>query len=258
MVTTAWVLGSIQDMPARLFDIDAVEKTVAAGDYYLRDGTSGISLLSTLETQIKSEVASASVFLTRAGKVRITATPTFTIDWTSTDLRDALGFTGNLSGATNYTAPNLSPYFWSPGVTESPQQAPLGSTGAYVTDAVVAESASSVTVTEHNNWRENAFRFTYIDASRYHTTDEDNGEFFTFWKNVISKGFRWKLYRLIDEDTASTTEVSYNAALGPYVMMGGRRGRLKNPFARVRGLEWVDKANTLDLKCRTVSELSNS
>lgn len=48
------------------------------------------------------------------GKVTFTCTAVFTVTWTSTALRDALGFTGNLSGATSYTSTNGLLGMWLP------------------------------------------------------------------------------------------------------------------------------------------------
>jgi hypothetical protein len=49
------------------------------------------------------------------GKVTISCTgATCSATWNSTDLRDALGFTGNLSGSTSYTSTNQAEGLWLP------------------------------------------------------------------------------------------------------------------------------------------------
>jgi hypothetical protein len=91
--------------------------TVAAGTYYPTD------LLSTFQTQLNAASGADGVFTVSGsfgesgtGLVTIAHTvETFTITWSSTDLRDALGFTGTLTpAALTFTGTRNAQGVWLP------------------------------------------------------------------------------------------------------------------------------------------------
>lgn len=96
--------------------------TIPAGEYYLTtpgDGTR--SLLDEVEFQLNAEgdgtytvTVADSESVSGTGQVTITATvdPT-TVTWTNTDIRDLLGFTGNITITSNTeTGPNHARSLW--------------------------------------------------------------------------------------------------------------------------------------------------
>ena len=77
--------------------------------------------------QVDRENVGAIAGLQRNGLVYLEAAGVFTIGWgVSTVMRDLLGFTGSLAGATRYEAPNKSPLLWMPGKPETPMMQRLG------------------------------------------------------------------------------------------------------------------------------------
>ena len=74
-----------------------------------------VMLLSEIETKIKVVDANFSITLGTDFKiVWATTSGSYTTAWTSTALRDILGFTGTLSGAASYTATHTPSYLWFP------------------------------------------------------------------------------------------------------------------------------------------------
>ncbi len=239
MALTAWFIGSVPQLASQGFDIDGVGKVISQDDYYLRDFTAALSLIDEFETQGQTTVASLSVFITKAGFVRMTASGNFTIDWTSAELQRLLGFTqGNLSGDDNYTADSYSPLFWSPGWPETPDDSvPVGDVGSPVSDTVVTMAADGTTVFTTNVSREhNEMSFASVPKDRTHTSARLPGEYIDFWLEVLLKGFQFKVSIQIDEDRTSIAAASFGLGLGPYklrarskpIKPGHRRERKDN------------------------------
>jgi hypothetical protein len=94
--------------------------TAATSGYYFLTGTT--SLLTTIKTALDASALNGTFTLTvddtsdstATGKVTISSTETFSLTWSSTALRDILGFSGNLSAASSYTATYHSKYIYLP------------------------------------------------------------------------------------------------------------------------------------------------
>ncbi len=72
-------------------------------------------LLLEMEQQMESYGDSYTFALSdTTGKVTVSNTNAFSITWTSTDLRDVLGFTGNLSSATSHESDDQCRALWLP------------------------------------------------------------------------------------------------------------------------------------------------
>lgn len=92
--------------------------TVPAGNYYPRE------LASTLQTQIQGlagligdgATVTISTAETTPGRCTIAAPGTFSLTWTSTDLRDALGFASSIVSQTSATGTKVCRGMWFPGV----------------------------------------------------------------------------------------------------------------------------------------------
>lgn len=87
--------------------------TVAAGSYYPS------ALCSEIQTRLGNigETHTVSLDTAEGGTGRVTiAGATFSITWTTTALRDALGFTANLSSVTTATGAQAARGVWLPGV----------------------------------------------------------------------------------------------------------------------------------------------
>jgi len=128
MPISAWLIGSYRGLPEQTLTIEGAPQVIDAGSYYLYDATAGLSLLTQLGAALLDEVVGGSAVLLRNRKVRLSGSNPFDLTWPVDGvLRGLLGFTGNLAGQATYTAPNISPLLWSPGRTETPTMAPLGS-----------------------------------------------------------------------------------------------------------------------------------
>ena len=128
--------------------------TVAAASttYYW---TSNIALLSEIVNALNDDATLGGTYTltldddsdAATGKAVITATgvgATVAVTWNTTALRDALGWTGNLSGATSYTAPQHARYLWLPNCGRSSPLAPNPT--AQTRDMGVEESDYTITV----------------------------------------------------------------------------------------------------------------
>lgn len=219
MTTSCFLIGSVPNAPAYGFTIEGDAKTIAAGSRYLYDQSASLSLIGQFGVQAATSVPSISIFIGQDRKVHLSASATFAITWTNTTLRDLLGFTGNLSAASSYDAPNISPLLWSPGRQESPTRAPLGISGVKVQDTVYARSPTQViTATTNNEWRENSFFWRFVSQSRVFDT-EAGGEFVTFFQRVCVPAAQFKLYREVTDSTSATSaNLQSKTVLGPYKM----------------------------------------
>ncbi len=98
--------------------------TIPAGNYYLSSGdTLADDLLQEWADQINGLAGTSGTYSVSigagengTGKVTISATgiTSFSVTWTSTVLRDLLGWTGTISGSLSYTAPEQAESLWLP------------------------------------------------------------------------------------------------------------------------------------------------
>lgn len=91
--------------------------SLTLGDYYIDSPTAAEDLLAELKTQLDTEPSPAvySCSISGAGYVTISVdTGTFSLTAWDAPLRDLLGFTGNLTGASSYTAGLRPGYCWYP------------------------------------------------------------------------------------------------------------------------------------------------
>lgn len=99
--------------------------TIAAGDYYVSALLDAFDVALTAAVGGSWTVVQSTLETTGNGKTVITlATHTFSLTWTSTDLRDALGYTANLGpGLGAYTSTNHAIGLWLP---DCPKWTPYG------------------------------------------------------------------------------------------------------------------------------------
>lgn len=241
MATTAWLIGSIKNMPEQSMTVVAnagsETVTVDTGSYYLYDDTSSLSLIAELQSELNghAELSDVSIVLLESGKVRMTSSVAFSVTWSGTQLRNWLGFTGNLTSGTTHTATNVSPLLWSPGRTETPT-ARLGSDGFYVYDTKVSQAGPGrVVATRQNRYRVNSFSWRYLDLDRVWPTTESSSSFFAFHEEVLAKFYNWKLYRNIPENTSGSSALTmsnYSALPSANAYIMSPKGNLQMPFKR--------------------------
>jgi hypothetical protein len=122
--------------------------TIPVGRYFLSSiGSGGAtrSLCDEIEFQMETMMGAGASSVTldddtdaATGKVTIARSGAFAITWTSTALRNALGFTGNLGAATSHLAPNHAKYLFLSNVGRAGLMAPSASTGALETDQTIS------------------------------------------------------------------------------------------------------------------------
>lgn len=260
-MATDWLIGSYPSFPAQSIsvvdDVAAAEaQSVATGNYYLIHPTAALSLADQVKAAVNahSNISDCDVEIMESGKIRLwrTGASNFGITWTNTTVRDVLGYTGNLTGASSYVA-SKSAYWWSAGENRkaSPTMSPLGIVGKVSTDAVVGTAGdATMVVTENNTYRTNGYFWRYVPIARIWTTSETGGEYFAFHDAVIRKGRQFYLWPDIAEDsTDDATAVTLASGLGPY-----KSTDINWDYSRE--LANVDRLSRIDLNVIQVTELS--
>jgi len=235
-------------------------------DRYLHDDTDALSFLWQLARGIDDQIGSpgtTTITLQRNRRIRIdvpSSVGLFTITWgANTDVRDALGFTGNLSGDRTYTATGISNRLWCPGLTEI-SDARLGRQGTPHYDTQVGGGGSFVkpVMTTHNYRIKNSLEWRNVintaAASRVWST-EIGGEYYAFWRDVMVTGGQWTHYRATDNDESSIVNVGLSSAnrRGPYVWIP-RSGAVQ--FDYNRSISNVEARSDVKITCMQVAELS--
>lgn len=230
--TTDLLIGSYPNLPAQTLSITQGATTephdVAAGSYYLYDDHSAFDLLDAVGAAINAHsLVSGAVFEIRLNRrIQVTASQSFSLTWPADGvLRDLLGFTGNLTpAATSHVATNISPLLWS-AAKVARYEARLGAEGKPVHDTAVGQSATGIVrSTRHNTIFRNTLSWRYVQNARIWTTSEAGGEFFAFWRDVLSKHRRFRVWRGIQDDDSSTAtnDISGDAS-GVLPASGGSR-----------------------------------
>lgn len=269
MATTSWLIGSwhewstslrvelngntVEILPDRI----ATDKT----GFYLYHTTAALSLISLFQLEMVSEgIVGAAVRILKNRKVRISATNNFTVNWTSTLLKNILGFDGDLAGSNSYIAENISPLLWSASKPESPAEAPLNCLGRTVYDTKFSTAPDGTQVSSSSyDQIINTFNWNFVPMSRFQTDAnleyDIGGEYITFFDWVLNRANKFYLWRNIEEDDSSTSQVTWTNALGPY---GFRptRNPISPGFQRPSqgGLDRVDRRCVVSLDCLITPE----
>ncbi len=199
--------------------------TTTAGNYYIKGytGESTNQLVEHLQAQIRASslgtsLASATVDLNEGtGQITInfaTGGTEIGITWTDTDLRDLLGFTGDLSGADSYTATNQCRYIWRPTRYVSNHDVDRDQIWAEESNSRVVVSSDATAFAITGNTRKNVnLEFRNLPAADVRTDSATVWETFQqFFVDVIAKG---ETVRYIP-DRATYSSTSYGEGLaGP-------------------------------------------
>lgn len=255
-VETSLLFGSEGNWSDALITFGASQQTISAssGGLYFDHSTAALSLKSQMETAMGAAGLTDPAFeLLQNGYLQLSwsgGNADLTFD--DTHLRDVLGFTGNKSGASSYTSDNKPLWVWSGATPIDPLDTPIGTTGRTIYDVaqLVAPGGRTKTILQATHTKGGRLRATWVAKARYKTTDAGlNGEFQSFWENVLVAGHHFLLVGdgengLVSEDDASSSAMSYTIAnqIGPYVLdigsAGGRNG-ISAPFERSdQFLDW--------------------
>lgn len=98
----------------------------------------------------------------------------FSITWTSTDLRDILGFTANITSQTSVTATNQAKGFWRPDCPIYVESGRYKSSAPRVTDAHQTESPNGLAITHVGNvkYRYRGIRWSHVPMHKVWVIDE--------------------------------------------------------------------------------------
>lgn len=260
MTASAWFIGSIT-IPAQTMQIlqgATLEAIVLpAGTYYLRHSTAGLSLLDAMVTAINAHslITGAAAVVRRDRRTQLSATQTFSITWAADNvLRNLLGFDANLTPvATSFASTYISPLLFSPGYLATPSTIE-GVTGYTVPHQSIRKSADGTQVQcDHygeETWQE--LSWTHIMPSRLRTagtTAAQGGTFHQFFQQCAMLRRRFLYHQEIDEDDASTSAVTWDTALGCYVL----RPEFDGNWYR-RNVPFADVSSPLDLPIHLVAE----
>lgn len=174
--------------------------TVAAGDYYLSTGVgAGTSLLAALEAALDASpltgnfVCAISAAEGGTGKVTISSSASFTLTWTSTDLRDVLGFAADLTPTnTTFTSPNQARALWLP---PCPFQAPQGEFGGWRESGLRVQRSLAGHFFARHGQRRRANEIIYPVVSRARTALQAestvNESYERFWIDSVLGEAAW-------------------------------------------------------------------
>jgi hypothetical protein len=191
--------------------------TIPVDEYYLTS-TRQTPLLTTLQTALNASATLAGTYTvslsdtneSATGKVTISSTHTYSLTWTSTTLRDILGWTGNISSVTSATGTNHARYLWLPNCarTGSVPEPVSGSScfGKPKTDVTTTMAPSGVyTALYYNTVHRAVLDFQFIQGNkawqRLESTTNESLE--KFYRDVVGQGVRLAYFpdRATDADS---------------------------------------------------------
>lgn len=260
MSAAAWLIGSITLPRQELTIVQGATSEFCnfdEGSYYLRSATATLSMLAEMVAAINLHtlVSGAAAVVRRDRLITISATQSFTLAWPADGvLRDLLGFTGALTpAATSFTATNISPLLWSPGYLATPKTI-AGVTGYTVPHQAIRKSSDGTQVQcDHygeETWQD--LSWTHIMPERMRTagtTAAQGGTFHQFFQQCAMLRRRFLYHQEIDEDDASSTSVTWDTAMGAYVL----RPELDGDWYR-RNVPFAEVSSPLDLPIHLVAE----
>lgn len=263
MPASSWLIGTLTGGATINVTVSGgangtVAVTPPAGPLYLFDSTVALDYAHALADEIllqNTDVADVQIDLLRNRLIRITfdAGGNVAVVWGSaTDLRDALGFESDLSGALTYTSDNPSDIIWCPGLTEI-SKGRLGQAGIPVYDLQVAGAAGSTKPvhTSHHYREINTLRWMNVDNGRV-WVDGTGGEHLAFWRKVLIGGRQFAHYRQVTNDETSTSAVTLATRVGPYCFVAPR-GAAEYPYDR--SVENVEFRQNVSMDVCVVDEL---
>lgn len=178
------------------------DRTMTAQDTYLSSVANGGStaFVTNFQTLCAAAIASTTVALSATtGKITITwGTAITSLTWTSTALRDRLGFTGNLGAGASHTGSNQCQCLWLPGMGSADLAASLASTsGSSESDLVTTVSRSGVVwATQYNERFRQRLRFAHLLKNKVWSANESitNESAYTFWSTIMKVGAPLRYY----------------------------------------------------------------
>jgi hypothetical protein len=164
----------------------------------------GAQLVEEIQARVRlfSGFGAFNCTVSDTGFVTMSRGSTFTVTWTDTGLRDILGFTGNLSGASSYTATNQHMHGWYPGVALVDRIGDERSPGMATSDVQVMRTpGGAVNALDFTGeLYDRTFEFNWLPRQRAlkvptlsQTTSQRivNQSYEEFWAQSKVRRFRW-------------------------------------------------------------------
>ena len=196
---------------------------IAAAEYYHSSaGSAANDLPATIEAALNTAIGPTGTYTVTVsagdggtGKYTISCTDSFTLNWNDTELRDLLGFTGNLTpSATSFTGSDQAMGLWLP---DSPVQTPY-----HLSSSGMVHSASLVTLSEDGTYYafhgskhvKNQYEYLAITQEKMIEAAETttNASYEKFWKDCIRGEQSWsaggrevRFYKDVDDDATFKT-----------------------------------------------------
>ena len=219
---------------------------LTAASYYLKDPTAADSLVAHFQTVLQAlggAMAAATVaFSYLTGQVTL-AGGTFTLDWTDTDLRDLLGFSGASASVVpgGVTGAYQARWVWKPAAPASPSRDQLSSEGTYRGQTKHTRAFDgSARLTKLGALRDKAWAFSLLSRERVWIDDTGNASYTNlslerFSVDVLQPGSKVRIYA-DDTVTAATTD-RFTYKPGPRCYEAFDESIVK-PVRRAGGLLW--------------------
>lgn len=166
----------------------------AGGGYWPTSTTSFLTSIKVVLTAMFGGTWTATVSDGDTGTGKVTLTwsgGVFTVAWIDTALRDALGFTIDLSGAATYTGASATPYVWLPNRRRWLPPTPEGYKGLPVVDTTTTVSSSGHVRSLYTARRYvTRLWFRYLSGAKTWRVFESvtNESLQTFWETTIGAG----------------------------------------------------------------------
>lgn len=175
-------------------------------------GETAVQFLEHLEDIIQTASATGTVtYDPLTGLVTISFVGVETIVWNDTDLRDLLGFTGNLAGSDTYTADNTLRYVWRPstGLSDYPGDLTTWWVPESSTKVVRSKDGTTTTVkgSEIFGTKIEYDKLPKNDVIKSSATKWQALE--TWWRDVVHEGNPFRCY----PDRTLNASTSYHTAV---------------------------------------------
>jgi len=169
----------------------------------IASGRVGAQLVEELQQRIRTATGRGSFTVTVSddGIVTMADSTSFSVTWWYAALRNILGWTGNLSGASSYTAPNQHMYGWYPDDALEEREGDEREEGLESADATVRRAPSGDVVgMVFAEFVDRAFSFGWVPKIRARPVPADgqttanrvvNRSFTEFWRQCAMRRWRW-------------------------------------------------------------------
>jgi hypothetical protein len=177
-----------------------------ASEPFIDPPRKGAQLVEEIQARVRlfSGFSAFNCTVSDAGIVNMNRGSNFTVTWTDTALRNILGFTADLSGASTYTAPNQHMYGWYPDSPISERDGDERQAGVRTSDTQVMRApGGQVNTITFAEFVDRTFSLGWIAKERAMAVPTDtqttaarvkNRSYEEFWQQVGKPGRRFRWY----------------------------------------------------------------